>query len=157
MPAYVKVSGAWKQATTAPACYVKVSGVWKKCSQVYVRVDGRWKGLFSIDEEESVIGPKWHGDVVTLKNVKIGSNVKVKGYIYVLNTMGGWKPTVWFKATGATPSERTISVDILLNNIDFDFTATSSTVTIERYGQVVGGDTNESPSIETHYITTSYS
>lgn len=37
---YVKVSGAWKQAT---AMWVKVSGVWKSVSTVSTRVSGVWK------------------------------------------------------------------------------------------------------------------
>lgn len=54
MPGYVKVSGAWKQATTAPACYVKVNGAWKKCSQVYVKVNGAWKPCYSTTQSVTV-------------------------------------------------------------------------------------------------------
>ena len=37
---WVKVSGAWKQASAA---YVRVGGVWKNVSTVSTRVSGVWK------------------------------------------------------------------------------------------------------------------
>lgn len=76
MPAYVKVSGAWKQATTAPACYVKVNGAWKKCSQVYVKVNGAWKPCYAT--AKTATGPNF-GSTITLTNVEVGSLITLTG------------------------------------------------------------------------------
>lgn len=76
MPAYVKVDGAWKQATTAPACYVKISGAWKKCSQAYIKVNGVWKPCYS--STKTATGPKF-GGTVTLTNVEVGSLITLTG------------------------------------------------------------------------------
>lgn len=103
MPAYVKVSGAWKQATTAPACYVKVSGAWKKCSQVYVKVNGAWKSCYATSQSKT--GPNF-GGTVTLTNVEVGSQITLTGRFessFIGTYYGTTQPGMAkFSATGAS-------------------------------------------------------
>ena len=105
MPAYVKVSGAWKQATAANKCYVKVSGAWKPCKQVYVKVGGAWKQCYS--SEQTVSGPGI-GKTVTIEGVKVGSEIVITGELetqFYLSLLGGEPKCVGYanySVTGAS-------------------------------------------------------
>ena len=88
MPAYVKVSGAWKQATTAPACYVKVNGAWKKCSQVYIKVNGAWKPCYETYSTGTKTISNW---TCPLSKITL-TDVKPNTVLYISGTFR-WNPT----------------------------------------------------------------
>lgn len=52
MPLKVNVGGSWKQTRLS----VKVSGQWREAPQVYVKVSGAWKPLYSFTWEKGAWG-----------------------------------------------------------------------------------------------------
>ena len=81
MPAYIKVSGAYKTIDAASKCYVKVGGVWKACNQVYVKVNGAWKPCFSTYTSKTLSNAVGIGKTITLNNVQVGSTITISGTI----------------------------------------------------------------------------
>jgi len=78
MPAYVKVSNAYKTVNSEYDCYIKVNGAWKICDQIYVKVDGAWKICYTKTRPAT----KWgiiHRDDGTnyLSSVPVGSVITI--------------------------------------------------------------------------------
>ncbi len=159
MAVYVYTGGKWHKTSNASSVYVYTGGKWKQAYQlklVYWDAYDDWlHNILLTDKSESVTGPRFSGNSVSLSHVKNGSTIKVYGYIFVYGeNYSGTR--VDFQATGATPSTRTVYLKNLNNDISLTFTATSDSVTIRRQGQVLGGDSNEDPQITTSYTQNWY-
>lgn len=114
MPAYTKISGAWKTVNSEYDCYIKVSGSWKKCDQVYVKVNGAWKPCFPKIRLEYT--SNWgiiHRDDGRnyLSNVQVGSVITIcfNAYVWISAGDDGVQGTVlrnsmFVKAYGAYAS-----------------------------------------------------
>lgn len=145
MPLHVKVSGAWKSATTPAA---RVSGAWKNLSNGFVRVGGAWKSFFTATPLSGYLerttlsgGGVGNGPFTTTQNTYVFVSGGVAPYTFgwelvsgdaSIGPNDGTAQSVTFSATGTAPETKVaVYRAVITDNVGTIAYSDNVTITLE--------------------------